>query len=80
MALSADDFNRESRHSRGRTCGMAAILGALSPKDVEVLSAALVDPNVTHEAIARVLTSNGQRAKANMVARHRKGACCCGDR
>jgi hypothetical protein len=76
MSLSLDAFTAASNPSWPK-CPIVRIFDVLDPKDAAVLTAALADRDVTHAAIANVLTSNGHRIVQDAVGRHRRGACSC---
>lgn len=79
MALSLDVFVEASKPKRVK-CGLGEIIDSLTPKDREVLAAALTSTAVTHSAIAKVLTDAGHPIKQGTVNRHRAGKCSCGPR
>lgn len=76
MSLSMDAFMEASKPTRP-VCPVAKILATLSPKDRSVLVAAIDSEDITHSAIAAVLTKNGTPAKADSIGRHRRKDCGC---
>lgn len=76
MPLSMEAFVEKSKPT-GPVCPVAKILSALSPKDRETLAAAIGNKDITHAAIAAVLTDNGHRMSQDAMGRHRRGSCAC---
>lgn len=79
MPLSMDAFVEKSRPTVP-VCPVARVLASLPPKDRDVLVAALGNKDITHAAIAAVLTENGHKMAQDAMGRHRRGSCGCARR
>lgn len=62
---------------KGPPCTMSVILAGLEPDDRAALLQHLIDSNVAHTVIYRVLVDNGFTVSLNTVQRHRRKECAC---
>ena len=58
-------------------CGVASVIAALEPADLEALTVALADDAFTATEIGRALRLEGHNIGDDSVRRHRRGSCTC---
>ena len=59
------------------SCAMRTLLDSLSEADQQILRDNLVDPTISHNALAKALTNIGINTADTTVRRHRVGECSC---
>lgn len=62
---------------QGPTCTLALLMDDLPDDLREQVRAALDDPTINGEAIARALQNRGYKMRGSTVQRHRRKACAC---
>jgi hypothetical protein len=60
-------------------CGLVRFLAELKPEDRKDLEQAMQDETITGSAIQRALRNNGYAISGNMIRRHRRKDCPCGN-
>jgi hypothetical protein len=59
------------------SCAIRTLLDSLSEADQQILRDNLVDPNISHNALAKALNEIGLVMADTTVRRHRVGECSC---
>jgi hypothetical protein len=59
------------------SCAIRSLLDSLSEADQQILRDNLVDPNISHNALAKGLNELGLVMADTTVRRHRVGECSC---
>ena len=72
------DILSENVCAPNQGCGMARLIDGMAESDKADLEQALADPTITASAIDRALRKNGFVVSGNMVRRHRRKDCACG--
>lgn len=61
----------------GPSCGWKRAMEQLPEKDQEQLTAALLQPDITHGALSRWLQTRSIKIGISSIGHHRKGDCSC---
>lgn len=72
------DIMSENLCMPNQGCGIARVLDGMTEENRTDLEQALHDPTITASAIDRALRKNGFVVSGNMVRRHRRKDCACG--
>lgn len=72
------DIMSENSNAPKTGCGIAKLLKNMTKPDSTDLQEALENPIITSSAIDRALRKNGYTVSGNMVRRHRRKDCACG--
>ena len=59
----------------GPRCRLCTLLKTLTKEEQKFIAERLADPNISGEAISRVLQKNGHKITGGVVQRHRRGLC-----
>lgn len=73
------DILSENTRPTQNGCGLARFLGTLTAEDRTDLEQAMQDKTITSSAIQRALRNNGYAISGNMIRRHRRKDCPCGN-
>lgn len=74
-----NDIMSQNTRPYAHGCGFVRFLADLKPEDRKDLEQALLDETITGSAIHRALRNNGYAISGNMIRRHRRKDCPCGN-